>query len=221
VTTLEDAPERLQFERLGENEQVRRSRAVLALMRQRRSVRHFSSEPGALELIESAARARGDGALGCQSTAVEIRRRLRPGRQGGHPGSGRTRRGAALPRAGERGILRGDRTDRHRGVKPHLTQAPYLIAVFEQAWSVDAAGDKRKHYYVRESVGIAVGFLIAALHNAGLATHAPSPMGFLREILARPDGERPFLLIPVGYPAENAVVPALAKKRFADVVEFV
>jgi iodotyrosine deiodinase len=76
---------------------------------------------------------------------------------------------------------------------------------------------------VRESVGIAVGFLIAALHNAGLATltHAPSPMGFLREILARPDGERPFLLIPVGYPAENAVVPALAKKRFADVVEFV
>ncbi len=98
-----------------------------------------------------------------------------------------------------------------------------MIAVFEQAWSIDAAGEKRKHYYVRESVGIAVGFLIAALHNAGLATltHAPSPMGFVKEILGRPEGERPFLLIPVGYPADDAEVPALGKKRFAEVVEFV
>ena len=104
-----------------------------------------------------------------------------------------------------------------------MTDAPCIIAVFEQAWSLGADGEKRKHYYVRESVGIAVGFLLAALHNAGLATltHAPSPMGFLKEILGRPAGERPFLLIPVGYPATDAAVPVLEKKGLADIAEFV
>src|SRR4029078_4824326 len=96
----------------------------------------------------------------------------------------------------------------------HVTDAPCLIAVFEQAWSRDAEGEKRKNYYVRESVGIAVGFLLLSLHSAGLATltHAPSPMGFLKEILERPENERPFLLIPVGYPAEDVVVQQLEKK---------
>jgi nitroreductase len=108
-------------------------------------------------------------------------------------------------------------------IKPHLTEAPYVIAVFEQPWSYEEDGTKRKNYYVRESVGIAVGILLVALHNAGLATltHAPSPMGFLKEILGRPENERPFLLIPVGYPAEGAVVPTLEKKTLAEVAEFV
>jgi len=106
--------------------------------------------------------------------------------------------------------------------KPHLTDAPVLIAVFEQAWRWED-GEKRKHYYVRESVGIAVGFLVTALHLSGLValTHAPSPMGFLRDILERPENERPFLLIPVGYPAEDAEVPKLEKKSLEDVAVYV
>jgi len=110
-------------------------------------------------------------------------------------------------------------TDAH---KPHVTDAPYLIVVFEQAWSRDADGEKRKNYYVRESVGIAVGFLLVALHGSGLAalTHAPSPMGFLKEILERPENERPFLLIPVGYPATDAEVPVLEKKSLGEIADF-
>ena len=83
-------------------------------------------------------------------------------------------------------------------------------------------GEKHKHYYVRESVGIAVGFLLAALHTAGLSTltHAPSPMGFLNEILDRPEHERPFLLIPVGYPAASAQVPRLEKKTLDEIATF-
>src|SRR4029078_790045 len=93
-----------------------------------------------------------------------------------------------------------------------------LIVVFEQPWRWED-GEKRKHYYVRESVGIAVGLMLASLHAAGLATltHAPSPMGFLKEILGRPENERPFLLLPVGYPAEDATVPDLERKRFDEI----
>ena len=106
-------------------------------------------------------------------------------------------------------------------MKPHLTDAPYLIVVFEQAYGFDEDGSKRKHYFVRESVGIAVGFLLASLHAAGLATltHSPSPMGFLTRILGRPANERPFILIPVGYPAEDAEVPTLSKKPLHEIAE--
>ena len=84
-------------------------------------------------------------------------------------------------------------------------------------------GEKIKHYYVTESVGIATGFLIAALHHAGLATltHTPSPMGFLNELLGRPENERPFLLLVVGYPAEGATVPAITKKPLTEIATFV
>ncbi|MEZ5366224.1 MAG: nitroreductase family protein [Bryobacterales bacterium] len=98
--------------------------------------------------------------------------------------------------------------------KPFLEVAPYLIVVFRLDYALGADGEKSKHYYVQESVGIAAGFLLAALHQAGLATltHTPSPMGFLAEILDRPKNERAFLLIPVGYPADGARVPTLEKK---------
>ena len=90
-------------------------------------------------------------------------------------------------------------------------------------WGLGAEGSKHKHYYVRESVGIAVGLLITALHTAGLATltHAPSPMGFLKDILGRPENERPFLLLPVGYPAEGASVPTIGKKPLEEIATFV
>jgi nitroreductase len=106
-------------------------------------------------------------------------------------------------------------------IKRHITDAPYVIVVFEQSYGLNEDGSKRKHYYVRESVGIATGFLLASLHAAGLATltHSPSPMGFLSRILGRPPNERPFILIPVGYPSEGAEVPSLTKKTLDGIAE--
>lgn len=103
--------------------------------------------------------------------------------------------------------------------KEFLEIAPLLIVVFKEDYGVDAEGKHVTHYYVNESVGIACGFLLAALNAAGLATltHTPSPMGFLREILQRPKNEKPFLLIPVGYPAEGCRVPDIQKKTLDDV----
>ena len=110
-------------------------------------------------------------------------------------------------------------TDRH---KPFLETAPYLIAVFAQRYGTAPDGGKQRNYYVTESVGLATGLLIAALHHSGLATltHTPSPMGFLNEILGRPDSERPFLLLVVGYPAPDAVVPDISRKPLEDFTSF-
>ncbi len=106
--------------------------------------------------------------------------------------------------------------------KPFLETAPYLIAVFAQRYGLDSDGSKVKHYYVSESVGIACGVLVTALHHAGLAclTHTPSPMNFLSEILERPKNEQPYLLLVVGYPAKNAHVPKIRKKPLGEVVTF-
>lgn len=104
--------------------------------------------------------------------------------------------------------------------KPFLESAPYLIVVFAQAHSVDEQGASKKNYYVSESVGIATGFLIAALHHCGLGTltHTPSPMKFLNQILGRPSNERAFVLLVVGYPADSALVPDITKKPFDSIV---
>jgi iodotyrosine deiodinase len=106
--------------------------------------------------------------------------------------------------------------------KPFLEVAPWLVAVFVKPFSHHADGRVMKHYYAVESVGIATGFLIAALHQAGLATltHTPSPMGFLNTLLDRPSHERPFLLLVVGYPADDAQVPDITRKPLADVLSF-
>ena len=192
-------------------------------MRRRRSVRHFSPEPVPRSLLENALAAAASAPSGAnrqpwQFVVVEdpdVKARIR--RAAEH----------------EEELLYRERASREYldaiepigtdWIKPHLTEAPALIVVFEQPWSLDENGEKRKNYYVRESVGIAVGFLIVALHNAGLATltHAPSPMGFLNEILDRPAHERPFIVLPVGYPADDATVPELERKPWDDVVEFV
>ena len=105
--------------------------------------------------------------------------------------------------------------------KPFLETAPYLIAIFAQAYGL-VEGKKVKHYYVNESVGIATGMLITALHHCGLATltHTPSPMGFLNEVLGRPENERPFLLLVVGHPAAGAQVPAITKKPLEEIATF-
>jgi iodotyrosine deiodinase len=106
--------------------------------------------------------------------------------------------------------------------KPYLEKAPYLIAVFAQRYGVSADGTRRTHYYVSESVGIATGFLLAALHHAGLValTHTPSPMGFLSEILERPANEKPVLIVVTGYPAADARVPRLVRKSLDDIATF-
>jgi iodotyrosine deiodinase len=218
-TTFRPVP--LEFTRLDAEEALRRSEEFLRLMETRRSVRHFSAEPVPYELIENALRTAATAPSGANQqpwTFVVI----------GDPAVKEQIREAAereeellyKERASEQYLeaLEPIGTD---WIKPHITDAPYVIVVFEQAWSRDERGEKHKHYYVRESVGIAVGFLLASLHAAGLATltHSPAPMGFLTRILGRPENERPFILIPVGYPTEDATVPdvALDKKALEDV----
>ncbi|MDZ7659873.1 nitroreductase family protein [Fodinibius sp.] len=107
--------------------------------------------------------------------------------------------------------------------KPFLEEAPYLIAIFSESYGIKENGEKETHYYVKESVGIATGMLITAIHNAGLVslTHTPSPMGFLNEILDRPENERPFLLLVVGYPKEDVKVPDISKKSLDEITSFI
>jgi iodotyrosine deiodinase len=107
--------------------------------------------------------------------------------------------------------------------KPFLETAPYLIVIFSRSYSLSPDGQKVKHYYVRGSVGIAAGLLIAAVHNAGLVTlpYTPARMGFLNNILGRPENERPFLVLVVGYPAEQAMVPEIKKKSLDEISNFV
>jgi iodotyrosine deiodinase len=223
TTTSAYTPVPLRFERLSEEEARKRSREFLRLMRRRRSVRHFTPDPVPRELIENAIRTAGAAPSGANQqpwtfivvSDPAIKARIRAAAE-------REEELLYTQRASQEYLeaIEPIGTD---WIKPHITDAPYLIVVFEQAWSFDASGEKKKHYYVRESVGIAVGFLLAALHITGLATltHAPSPMGFLKEIIGRPENERPFLLIPVGYPAPDAEVPALEKKSLDEIAEFV
>lgn len=107
--------------------------------------------------------------------------------------------------------------------KPFLEKAPYLIAIFSKSYGLDKSGKKEKYYYVKESVGIATGILITALHNAGLVTltHTPSPMGFLNEILDRPKNEKPFLLLVTGFPEKGVKVPDISKKSLDEIATYI
>jgi iodotyrosine deiodinase len=216
------SPERHRIERLSSAEALARSEEHLRTMRTRRSVRRFAPDEVPRPLIENALRVAASAPSGANQqpwtfvvvTHDEVKQRIRIAAE-------REEELLYRERATEE-YLHAIEPIGTNASKPHLTEAPALIAVFEQAWRWED-GEKRKHYYVRESVGIAVGFLLTALHLSGLValTHAPSPMGFLREILERPENERPFLLIPVGYPAEDAEVPKLEKKSLEDVAVFV
>ena len=211
-------PVPLEYERPSPEEALARSREFAELMDARRSVRRFSREPVPWELVENALRVAGTAPSGAHQqpwtfvvvSDPEVKRRLREGAE-----------------AEERDFYSRRATDEWKDairpigtdwVKTHITDAPYVIVVFEQAWRWED-GRKVKHYYVRESVGIAVGFLLAALQAAGLCalTHTPSPMGFLGKILERPENERPFILIPVGFPAEDADVPDLERKPLEEI----
>jgi iodotyrosine deiodinase len=218
VTEYRPVP--LSFERLTPTESTARSQAFVQLMSQRRSVRRFSREPVPPELIENAVAAAGTAPSGAHLqpwsfivvSDPEVKRRIR---EAAEEAEREFYDHVAPPEWLD--ALRPLGTD---FVKEHITDAPYLIAVFEQAYGFDAQGRKRKHYYAKESVGIAVGLLLASLHAAGLAalTHTPSPMGFLRRILERPANERPFVLVPVGYPAEDCEVPDIDRKPLDEIM---
>lgn len=201
--------------RLSAEVSLRRGQSFLASMSARRSVRQFSAEPVPREAIELAIRTAGSAPSGahCQpwkfvvvdDPAIKLRIRV--------AAEAEERRSYEGGRMSDewREALAPLGTDWH---KPYLETAPYLVIVLEEVSGTFPDGRPRKHYYARESVGLACGLFIAALHQMGLCTltHTPSPMGFLREILGRPKTERPFILFPVGYPDPEAQVPDLQRK---------
>jgi iodotyrosine deiodinase len=208
--------------RLDDAEARRRGEAFLALCRSRRTVRDFSSEPVQIELIDLAIEAAGLAPSGANQqpwTFVVV----------GDPALKRRMREAAEEE--ERASYGGRMPDEwlsaiaHLGTdwrKPHIEEAPWVVVVFEQtaAEQIDpATGKNAKHYYSKESVGLATGFFLLALQAMGLAalTHTPSPMNFLRDLLERPKTEKPFALIPVGRPAPDCRVPDLKKKPLDEI----
>jgi DNA-binding FadR family transcriptional regulator/nitroreductase len=209
----------LEFHRLAPEDQSRAAREFYERIRTRRTVRQFSGEAVALELIENAIRCASSAPSGANQQPwrfvvvrdPEIKHQIRLAAEAEERENYERRFNDEWLQA-----LAPLGTGWH---KEFLDSAPYLIVVFRIDYGLED-GRKRKHYYVQESVGIAVGFLLAALHLSGLATltYTPSPMGFLTRILGRPENERPFVLIPVGYPAPDASVPVLAKKPLEEVL---
>jgi iodotyrosine deiodinase len=214
-------PVPLRYSRPDHADAMGASEAFLGVMATRRSVRQFSPDPVPVELIVNAIATAttapsGGGKQPWTFVVVadaSLKQRLRDAAEAEERSGGRLGEDwiATLRRLG---------TDWR---KPYLTDAPYLIVVFEQGYEVDAAGERHKNYYVKESVGIATGLLIASLHLAGLATltHTPSPTTFLGKLLGRPRNERAALVILVGYPADDAVVPDVVRKPLDEVMTVV
>jgi iodotyrosine deiodinase len=204
-----------------EAEMELRSRAFAADMQRRRTTRQFSDRPVPRAVIEACLETAGTAPSGAHLqpwhfvvvTDPTIKRRIREAAELAEAEFYATAPADWLAALAPLG------TDEH---KPYLETAPCLIAVFAQRYGLTPTGDRRTHYYVQESVGIATGFLLAALHHAGLValTHTPNPMGFLSEILERPSNERPVMLVVTGYPASGAKVPSLRRKSLNEFVTF-
>lgn len=205
--------------RIHPDERLARGRAFFERLDRRRSVRFFSEEPVQRELIEVAIRTASTAPSGAHMqpwtfVAISdqaIKRRIREAAEEEERASYEGRMSEEwledLARLG---------TDWR---KPYLETVPWIVVLFAQAHGVRDDGSRKKHYYVKESVGIAAGLFIASLHEMGLATltHTPSPMGFLSRILERPANERPYILFPVGYPSDDCVVPDLQRKELGAV----
>ncbi|MEU5696321.1 nitroreductase family protein [Actinosynnema sp. NPDC020468] len=199
---------------------VRTAADLRARMDERRTVRMFSTDPVPEQVVLDAIAVASTAPSGAHQQPwtfvrvkdADVRKQIREAAEN-------EERISYAGRLGDEWLdaLRPLGTD---DVKPHLTDAPELIVVFQQRFYLEADGSTRKHYYVDESVGIAVGMLLTALHLAGLSalTHTPSPMKFLGEVLNRPRNEKAFAVIPVGYPAEDCVVPDLVRKSLDQVV---
>ncbi len=201
-------------------EMARRAHAFHDELRTRRSVRDYSPRPVPREVVDECLRAAATAPSGANMQpwhfvvveSPEVKRAIRGAAEVEERAFYAER---ATPEWLEALSVLGTNAD-----KPFLEVAPCLIAVFVEQYGRSPSGGRVKHYYATESVGLACGFLIAALHHAGLATltHTPSPMGFLNRILGRPDNERPFLLLVVGYPADAAQVPDIGKRAFDEIV---
>lgn len=206
--------------RRSEQEMVTEARAFLDVARQRRTVREFAPEAIPHEVLTLAIAAAASAPSGANQqpwtfvvvTDPEVKQRIRAAAEREEFENYHGRMPDEWLRA-----LAPLETDWHN---PFLETVPALIVVFKQDYGLDAEGKHVTHYYVNESVGIACGFLLAALNAAGLATltHTPSPMGFLREILGRPKNEKAYLLIPVGFPAAACRVPDISKKPLEEVL---
>jgi iodotyrosine deiodinase len=207
-------------ERLAPEEMRARAEAFHAEMDARRSVRDFAPDPVPRELIELAILTASTAPSGAHRqpwkfvaiSDPEIKREIR---QAAEAEEHESYVGGRMPADWLEALAPlGTSWE-----KPFLEIAPWLVVVFEEVWSYGPGGERRKNYYPKESVGIACGLFIAALHRMGLATltHTPSPMAFLSKILKRPENERPFILFPVGYPAPEAQVPDLRRKELAEV----
>ena len=204
---------------VSDEEMLARARAFYEELNRRRTTRHFATTPVPREAIEYAIRAAGTAPSGAHLqpwtyVAVsdpDLKRRIRDAaeREEAENYGGRMPPDwlAALEPLG---------TDAH---KPHLTDAPWLVVVFRQAYGLDEGGTRRAHYYTQESVGISVGLFVAAVHRMGLVTltHTPNPMTFLSELLERPPNEKAYLILPVGHPAADAMVPDLARKPLDEI----
>ncbi len=213
----------LEWSELPPEEMLRRAREFREEMARRRTVREFSDRPVPRALIEECLRAAGTAPSGANLqpwsfVAVSdpgVKSEIRAAAEAEEREFYENRAPAEWLEA-----LAPLGTDWR---KPFLEAAPWLIAVFVQRYGTTDDGSKTTHYYATESTGLATGLLIAAVHRAGLValTHTPSPMGFLNEILDRPDRERPFLLLVVGYPAGDASVPDIGRKSLAEIATFV
>lgn len=210
--------------KLSEHDALERATNYYENIRQRHTVRDFTSEPVSKELIETCIRAAGTAPSGANHqpwhfaciSSPEVKHKIRIAAE-------QEEREFYAGKAGEEWLkdLEKIGTDAE---KPFLETAPWLIAIFAERTGKDDEGNKQKNYYTSESVGIATGFLINALHEAGLATltHTPNPMRFLNEILDRPSNERPYILLVVGHPSEGAQIPRAAtiKKPLAQIASF-
>lgn len=204
-----------------EAEMEARSRAFAADMQRRRTTRHFSNRPVPRSIIEACLETAGTAPSGAHLqpwhfvavTDPEVKRRIRQAAEREEEEFYATAPAEWLAALAPLG------TDAH---KPYLETAPWLIVVFAQRYHTDAGGHRSPNYYFNESVGIATGFLLAALHHAGLValTHTPSPMGFLNDVLDRPKSEKPLMIVVTGFPATDARVPRLRRKPLHDIATF-
>jgi len=209
------APVRLPIE-----ESLRRARALREVLDGRRSIRRFSSEPFPLDLLETVIAAAGTAPSGAHKQPWTFVAISDPGTKA------RLREAAEVEERDNYARRFSEEWKRDLApfgtdfVKEHLTDAPWVVVVFEQRYASHADGTRGLHYYVTESVGIAVGMFLTACAVAGLATlvHTPSPMGFLSELLGRPDNEKAFAVIPVGYAPADVRVPDLHRKTLDEIL---
>jgi nitroreductase len=213
----------LAFDRFAPDEMAARADRFYAEMDRRRSTRFFTGEPVPKHLVERAIQTASTAPSGAHRqpwrfvavSSAEVKRQIREAAEKEEKESYEGRMSDEWLEA-----LAPIGTDWQ---KPFLETVPWIVVLFAERYALNADGSKRKNFYVQESCGIAAGLFIAALHQMGLATltHTPSPMGFLREVLGRPQNEAPYILFPVGYPAPDATVPDLRRKGLDEVAVFI